>query len=179
MCVIRVLKSLAVGVEERREWEYLDTMAELAKAMVDEVRERGAAELAQRDLARDPRLAETPARGGLALLRLDLEVVLAAQHDQVLDRRRATIGGSDLVMDLQVEVLPQTAQPAPGLESSCLRTFAAPGRAQARFDGDRTMWCLQRDPFRILRRQIVQKLWGITDQPKILVGAGSGAVALS
>jgi hypothetical protein len=54
VCVIRVLKSLAVGIEERREWEYLDTMAELAKAMVDEVRERGSAELAERELALDP-----------------------------------------------------------------------------------------------------------------------------
>jgi hypothetical protein len=54
VCVIRVLKSLAVGIEERREWEYLDTMGELAKALVNEVRERGAAELAERELAREP-----------------------------------------------------------------------------------------------------------------------------
>jgi hypothetical protein len=33
---------------------YLDTMAELAKALVNEVRERGATELAERELARDP-----------------------------------------------------------------------------------------------------------------------------
>jgi hypothetical protein len=55
---------------------------------------------------------------------------------------------------------PQTAQPAPGLESSTFRTLAAPGRCHARLLGDLTACRLHLEPFGILVRQTVQNDWG-------------------
>lgn len=74
---------------------------------------------------------------------------------------------------------PQTAQPAFGLSSRRLRSFAAPGSCHALFDGDRTAWRAQRDPFEIRLRQTVQNDPGIYNHPRTLVGSGSGAVAAS